>query len=138
MRIAHAVDPTTRTPLTEIDVPNPDGTLRPGTYCAIELEVLVDCACVPDRVQRSGLHLLVVRKSVAHLRKITENRDLGTEADTPGCAPDQQQQVETVSRPPPLPRLVHQPIDQEFGHFFGQSGSDPTAARSRVDRVVAD
>ena len=36
-RIADALQPGTRTLLTEIDVPNPDGALTPGIYCAVEL-----------------------------------------------------------------------------------------------------
>ena len=38
-RIADALDPATRTLLTEIDVPNPDGELSPGIYCTVELRV---------------------------------------------------------------------------------------------------
>ena len=38
-RIADALDPGTRTLLTEIDIPNPDGALKPGTYCTVELHV---------------------------------------------------------------------------------------------------
>jgi hypothetical protein len=36
-RIATALQPSSRTPLTEIDVPNPDGALNPGIYCTVEL-----------------------------------------------------------------------------------------------------
>src|ERR1700751_3228745 len=32
-RIADALQPGTRTLLTEVDVPNPDGALQPGVYC---------------------------------------------------------------------------------------------------------
>jgi RND family efflux transporter MFP subunit len=35
-RIADALQPGTRTLLTEIDIPNPDGALPPGIYCTIE------------------------------------------------------------------------------------------------------
>ena len=38
-RIADALSPGTRTLLTEIDVPNPDGALHPGVYCTVELKV---------------------------------------------------------------------------------------------------
>jgi multidrug efflux pump subunit AcrA (membrane-fusion protein) len=34
-RIADALQPGTRTLLTEIDIPNPDSALSPGTYCTI-------------------------------------------------------------------------------------------------------
>jgi RND family efflux transporter MFP subunit len=38
-RIADALQPDTRTLLTEVDIPNPDGALTPGTYCTIELHI---------------------------------------------------------------------------------------------------
>src|SRR6202008_4169179 len=38
-RIADALQAGTRTLLTEIDIPNPDGVLTPGIYCTIELRV---------------------------------------------------------------------------------------------------
>src|SRR4029079_4295077 len=36
-RIADALQPGSRTLLTEIDIPNPDGALAPGIYCTVEL-----------------------------------------------------------------------------------------------------
>jgi RND family efflux transporter MFP subunit len=36
-RIASALQPGSRTLLTEIDVPNPDGALNPAIYCTVEL-----------------------------------------------------------------------------------------------------
>jgi RND family efflux transporter MFP subunit len=38
-RIAEALQTGTRTLLTEIDIPNPDGALQPGTYCTVELNI---------------------------------------------------------------------------------------------------
>jgi multidrug efflux pump subunit AcrA (membrane-fusion protein) len=38
-RIASALQPGSRTLLTEIDVPNPDGALSPGIYCTVELYI---------------------------------------------------------------------------------------------------
>ena len=38
-RIADALQPGTRTLLTEIDVPNPDDALSPGVYCTVELHI---------------------------------------------------------------------------------------------------
>ena len=38
-RIADALQPGSRTLLTEIDIPNPDGALAPGIYCTIELHI---------------------------------------------------------------------------------------------------
>jgi RND family efflux transporter MFP subunit len=85
-RIADALDPATRTLMTEIDVPNPDGELSPGTYCAVELKVprRTPSLVVPAGAivfDRDGLHVLVVENSIARSRKITEIRDLGTEVE---------------------------------------------------------
>jgi RND family efflux transporter MFP subunit len=38
-RIANALQPGTRTLLTEVDIPNPDGDLQPGVYCTVELKI---------------------------------------------------------------------------------------------------
>jgi len=38
-RIADALQPGTRTLLTEVDIPNPDGALQPGVYCTVELKI---------------------------------------------------------------------------------------------------
>ena len=85
-RIADALDPATRTLMTEIDVPNPDGELSPGLYCSVELKVprRTPSLIVPAGAivfDRDGLHVLVVENGVAHSRKITEIRDLGTEVE---------------------------------------------------------
>jgi RND family efflux transporter MFP subunit len=85
-RIADALDPATRTLMTEIDVTNPDGELSPGTYCTVELKVprRTPSLIVPAGAivfDRDGLHVLVVEDGVVHSRKITEIRDLGTEVE---------------------------------------------------------
>jgi multidrug efflux pump subunit AcrA (membrane-fusion protein) len=38
-RIADALQPGSRTLLTEVDIPNPSGTLTPGIYCTIDLHL---------------------------------------------------------------------------------------------------
>lgn len=38
-RFAHALDPATQTMLTEIEMPNPDGALRPGGFATVQLSV---------------------------------------------------------------------------------------------------
>jgi RND family efflux transporter MFP subunit len=85
-RIADALDPATRTLQTEIDAPNPDGELSAGIYCTVELKVPRRTASliVPAGAivfDHDGLHVLVVEDGVAHSRKITEIRDLGTEVE---------------------------------------------------------
>jgi hypothetical protein len=60
--------------------------LSPGTYCAVELKIprLTPSLIVPAGAivfDRDGLHVLVVENGIAHSRKITEVRDLGTEVE---------------------------------------------------------
>ncbi|MCX6903665.1 MAG: efflux RND transporter periplasmic adaptor subunit, partial [Verrucomicrobia bacterium] len=38
-RFAHALDPATKTMLTEIEISNPSGYLRPGAYASVQLEI---------------------------------------------------------------------------------------------------
>jgi RND family efflux transporter MFP subunit len=85
-RLADALAPGTRTLLTEIDVPNPDGLLRPGMYCTVELHIprKTPSLIVPaDAVifNSDGLQVAVAADGVAHLHKITVARDLGTQVE---------------------------------------------------------
>lgn len=82
-RIADALQPGTRTLLTEIDVPNPDGALSPGIYCSAELLIprKIPSVLVPAEsiiFNRDGLHVAVVENGIAHVRKVVVARDLGT------------------------------------------------------------
>jgi RND family efflux transporter MFP subunit len=95
-RTANALDPATRTLLTEIDVPNPDGILSPGIYCTVELKVprITPSLIVPASAlifNDIGLSVLVAKDGVAHVHKVTETRDLGTEIEvSEGVAPGDQ------------------------------------------------
>jgi RND family efflux transporter MFP subunit len=85
-RIATALQPGSRTLLTEIDVPNPDGALNPGIYCTVELFIprKTPSMIVPaDAVvfDQNGLHVAVVENGTAHLQKITIARDFGKEVE---------------------------------------------------------
>jgi RND family efflux transporter MFP subunit len=85
-RIASALQPGSRTLLTEIDVPNPDGALSPGIYCTVELLIprRPPSMIIPaDAVvfDQKGLHVAVVENGTAHLQKITIVRDFGTEVE---------------------------------------------------------
>lgn len=85
-RIADALQPGSRTLLTEIDIPNPDGALASGVYCTVELHI-------PRKTPRfkvsadavifnaNGLQVAVVENGVVHLRKISVVRDLGSEVE---------------------------------------------------------
>ena len=85
-RIADALQPGTRTLLTEVDIPNPDGALTPGIYCTIELHIprkspsLVVSA---DAIifNADGPQVAVVEDGVVHLRKISIARDLGKQIE---------------------------------------------------------
>ena len=85
-RIANALQPGSRTLLTEIDIPNPDGTLSPGIYCTIELHIPRKTSSfkVPaDAIifNEAGLQVAVAENGVVHLRKVTIVRDLGKEVE---------------------------------------------------------
>ncbi len=53
-RFAEALDPSSRTMRTEVDLPNPDGTLRPGMYgtVTITVETHPDALTVPEAAVR--------------------------------------------------------------------------------------
>jgi RND family efflux transporter MFP subunit len=85
-RIADALQPGSRTLLTEIDVPNPDHVLTQGVYCMVELKIprKSPSLIVPSEAiifNRDGLSVAVVEDGVAHIRKIGLVRDLGTSVE---------------------------------------------------------
>ena len=85
-RIADALQPGTRTLLTEIDIPNPDGALTPGIYCTIELRIprRTPSLSVPaDAIifNRNGMQVAVVKNGKAEIRKVNVKRDLGTRVE---------------------------------------------------------
>jgi RND family efflux transporter MFP subunit len=85
-RIASALQPGSRTLLTEIDVPNPDGALSPGIYCTVELFIprKTPSMIIPsDAVvfDQNGLHVAVVDNGTVRLQKIAIARDFGTEVE---------------------------------------------------------
>jgi len=82
-RLADALDPLTRTLLTEIDVPNTDGALASGVYCTVELQIprKTPSLTVPaDAIifDAQGLHVAAIENGVVHMRKVTIARDFGT------------------------------------------------------------
>jgi RND family efflux transporter MFP subunit len=85
-RIASALQPGSRTLLTEVDVPNPDGVLSPGIYCTVELLIprKTPSMIIPaDAVvfDENGQHVAVVENGAVHLKKILVARDFGTEVE---------------------------------------------------------
>jgi RND family efflux transporter MFP subunit len=85
-RIADALQPGTRTLLTEIDVPNPGHELSPGVYCTIDLKIprKTPSLIVPSEAiifNREGLSVAVVEDGVARIRVLTVVRDFGTNVE---------------------------------------------------------
>jgi RND family efflux transporter MFP subunit len=84
--IAGALQPGTRTLLTEIDVPNPDGALTAGTYCTVELRIprrTPSFIVSADAIifNQNGLSVAAVQNDTVHMQKITITRDLGHEVE---------------------------------------------------------
>jgi RND family efflux transporter MFP subunit len=85
-RIADALQPGSRTLLTEIDVPNADHALQPGVYCTVELKIprKTPSLLVPSEAiifNREGLSVAVVEDGVARIRRVTVVRDFGTSVE---------------------------------------------------------
>jgi len=82
-RMARALDPASRTMLVEVDVPNGDGALFPGSFTNVELvgsrgnpPIVVPASALVYR--NDGAQLAVVRPdNTIHLQKVTVGRDYG-------------------------------------------------------------
>src|SRR5277367_6953654 len=84
VRTAEAIDPNSRTLLTEVDVPNKNAQLFPGGYAQVHLQVKVAASRVQVPVnallfRAEGLRAVVVdANNKTHLRQLTIGRDYGT------------------------------------------------------------
>jgi RND family efflux transporter MFP subunit len=108
-RIADALQPGTRTLLTEIDVPNPDNVLSPGIYCNVELNIprKTPSLIVPSEAvifNRNGLSVMVVEDGVAHVHPISVVRDFGTTVEVSAGVKDGD------------PVILNPPVDLTDGH----------------------
>jgi RND family efflux transporter MFP subunit len=108
-RIADALQPGTRTLLTEVDVPNPDHALPAGVYCTVELKIprktpslIVPAAAIVFNAD--GLSVMVVEDGVAHVRQVTESRDFGTTVELSAGVKDGDQVI------------LNPPVDLTDGH----------------------
>jgi RND family efflux transporter MFP subunit len=83
-RTAESIDPSTRTLLTEVDVPNKLGRLLPGGYAQVRLQARTTAPRLSLPVnallfRAEGLRAVVVDASHrVHLRPLTIGRDYGT------------------------------------------------------------
>src|SRR5277367_2783017 len=95
VRTANAIDPTNRTLLTEVDVPNKSGELLPGGYAEVHLEVKVSGARLQVPVnallfRAEGLRAVIVDADhKTHLAPLQIGRDYGTTLEVlQGLKPD--------------------------------------------------
>jgi RND family efflux transporter MFP subunit len=83
VRTAEAIDPVTRTLLTEVDVPNKNGELLPGGYAQVHLDVKISGMRVQVPVnallfRSEGLRAVVIDANhKTHLQPLTIGRDFG-------------------------------------------------------------
>jgi RND family efflux transporter MFP subunit len=94
VRNAEAIDPTSRTLLTEVDVENPNGLLLPGAFLSVHFKLHSKGASVIVPVnalifRSQGMQVAVVRDNKTELRPIAIGRDYGTEVEAvSGISPD--------------------------------------------------
>jgi RND family efflux transporter MFP subunit len=85
-RIADALQAGTRTLLTEIDIPNPDGVLSSGMYCTVEIHIprKTPSLIVPAEAiifNAGGTQVAVAQDGIAHIRPVTVARDFGKQVE---------------------------------------------------------
>ena len=86
-RTAEAIDPVSRTLMVELELPNADHALLPGTYAQVKLAThrataawSVSPSVLLSRPQ--GLQIAVVdEQNIVHLRKVTLGRDYGSSVE---------------------------------------------------------
>ncbi|MEH1797917.1 MAG: efflux RND transporter periplasmic adaptor subunit [Nostoc sp.] len=87
VRSSNAIDPTTRTLLTQLEVQNSDATLRPGMYANVKFAInrANPPFVVPDSVlvvNAGGTQVATVTKDkTVHYQKVAVGRDYGTEVE---------------------------------------------------------
>ncbi|GGF14672.1 RND transporter MFP subunit [Aliidongia dinghuensis] len=86
VRTANAIDPASRTLLTEIDVDNADGKLLPGAYAFVHLSMAkpAQSMTIPSNTllfRKEGLRVALVRDGKAVLTPITIGRDYGEKVE---------------------------------------------------------
>lgn len=94
-RFAHALDPATKTMLTEIEMPNPAGQLRPGAYAKVQLEVerRQNALLIPVQallVEKAGTSVFTVLEGKAKKVPVKTGFNDGTNVEiASGINPDQ-------------------------------------------------
>ncbi|MEW6438635.1 MAG: efflux RND transporter periplasmic adaptor subunit [Pseudomonadota bacterium] len=117
-RNANALQPGTRTRLTEVDVDNADGTLFPGLYCTVRLFIprAQPVISIPSQAlifNKNGLSAAVYEDGVVRIRKLNLLADNGAEVD-----------VRTGLKPNDL-IILSPPINIRDGMRVAASGDAP-------------
>jgi len=92
-RFAHALDESTKTMLTEIELPNPNGELRPGAYASVrfELERKPDALLLPVQAlaaEKAGTFVFTVADGKAKKAPVKTGFNDGTNVEiTDGVKP---------------------------------------------------
>jgi len=94
-RFAHALDPATKTMLTEIEIPNPEGAIRPGAYASVQLEVerKTDALIAPVQallVEKAGNSVFLVSDGKAKKTPVQVGFNDGTNFEIAGGLPPDQ------------------------------------------------
>jgi membrane fusion protein, multidrug efflux system len=94
-RFAHALDEATKTMLTEIEMPNPSGDLRPGAYASVRFEVerKPDAWLVPVQalvMEKAGTFLFVVDHDKARKIPVHTGFNDGVNVEVTDLPPGQQ------------------------------------------------
>jgi RND family efflux transporter MFP subunit len=86
-RTANALDPATRTLLTEIHVPNPDGVLMPGMYAQVRFSIPQTASAIVVSgdtlvIRPTGPQVAIVGEGgKIHFQKVVLGRDYGAETE---------------------------------------------------------
>jgi len=86
VRSSEAIDPASRTLLTEVDVDNPTGELLPGAFLSVHLKLSSQAGTVIVPVnalifRSAGMQVALLRNNHAELVSVMLGRDYGTEVE---------------------------------------------------------
>jgi RND family efflux transporter MFP subunit len=85
-RTSNAIDATTRTMLTEVDVDNPKGELMPGAYAQVHIKAQASQPALVLPINTllfrpDGTQVAIVKDDKVTLQKVVVGRDFGTEVE---------------------------------------------------------
>jgi RND family efflux transporter MFP subunit len=121
-RTSHAIGMNSRTLLTEVDVPNPQGELFPGAYAQVHFHLSLSTVplVVPGNTilfQAQGPQVGVVdRQNRVELRKITLGRDFGNSVEVVSGI----SQADAVIANPPDYLVDGMPVAVQVGQVGGE------------------